>query len=531
LLADVVADFLDSVTEREFDAPFLALLRAHGYSKIHLLHGQFEFGKDAIAQRGEPPTQYGFQTKVGDINLPQWSSQVRGQVEITRTNDLAHPDYNTALPRKAVLVLTGRLVGGAPLEIQNYKQHIEAGGGFGFDVWDRERLIELMAASPDVGLTGFSDGPILELLGRTDQGKVTESSIERFSERWIGGTDGIAWSALLEAAIIANRLRLAQRLDLACFTALCLLRAMWASAHRAEPPPERTIEQRDTAVAMFLNYSHDLWSTHSEELLDPKEIIRDDIGVIVTYPVQCVRLIEILGLYGLCVSDEAEGVANWLAQFIIAQPGAAHPISDRWAVSLIPAILLVSQFDSQVSRSYLTEVLRWMGDRHDNDGLGMAGPHAEAREEVEYLLGSSLESVERPPRRQSYLAAVVLDLAALLEDEELYDLAYNEVAALDIRPFLALPRDDVSQYMATGHGIDVPLNTSPHYAESFAEGTDWRMAEHHDDDLTRYYLGRLGRLWDHLSISVVTRDRHWVACLRGFLNPADTEPELEVTAN
>jgi hypothetical protein len=59
----------------------------------------------------------------------------------------------------------------------------------------------------------------------------------------------------------------------------------------------------------------------------------------------------------------------------------------------------------------------------------------------------------------------LLDLAALLEDDELYDLAYNEVAALDIRPFVALPRDDVSQYMATGHGIDVPLNTSPQYAE------------------------------------------------------------------
>ena len=312
MLDDVVANFLDSVTEREFDAPFLALLRAHGYSKIHLLHGQFEFGKDMIAQRGDPPKQYGFQTKAGDIGLPQWTSQVRGQVEVLRNNDLAHPDYETELPREGVLVLTGRLVGGAPLEVQNYKQQVEEGGGPEFDLWDRERLMELMTASPEVGLTGFSDGPFLELLGRIDQGRVTESRVERFSERWIGGTDGIDWRAMLEAAITANRLRLAERLDLSCFTALCLLRAVWASAHAAEPPPERTLEQREAVVAMFLHYAQEVWGKRSDELLDSKEIIRDDLGVIVTYPAQCSRLIELLGLYGLVVPDETKDVAEWL---------------------------------------------------------------------------------------------------------------------------------------------------------------------------------------------------------------------------
>jgi hypothetical protein len=52
------------------------------------------------------------------------------------------------------------------------------------------------------------------------------------------------------------------------------------------------------------------------------------------------------------------------------------------------------------------------------------------------------------------------------------------------------------------------------------------MASHHDEDLTRFYLGRLGYLWDHLSLSLVTRDRHWVAGLRGLLhNPAASVSE------
>jgi hypothetical protein len=522
LLEDVVASFLDSVTEREFDAPFLALLRAHGFSKIHLLHGQFEFGKDMIAQRGDPPTQFVFQTKEGDINLGKWTSSVRGQVDVMRLNTLAHPDFDPALPREGILVLTGRLIGGAPLEVQNYVQQVGTAEPT-FDVWDRERLIELFTASPGAGLMGSSDGPLLELIGRIDLEKVTESRIERFSERWIGGAEGAHWKALLEAAVVANRLRGAERLDLAAFTSLCLLRAIWATVHGTEELPETVTAQHEAAVAMFDAYGRMVWELCSEELFGPEALIRDDIGLLVTYPVQCARLLEVLGLYGLREDDAADDIAAWLEQFMTAQPGAAHPLSDRWAVSLIPAIVLVGRRNRSPCRIFLTDVLRWLGDRHDQGGLGLAGPHAEPEEEVEYFLGDCLDHVQLEPRRASYLAAVVLDLAAALEDAELYDLAYNEVGALDIRPFVALPRDDVSQYMTSGHGVDVPVNTSPRYAESFSDGAGWRTALHHDDDLTRYFLGRLGRYWDQLSLSVVTRDRHWVAVLHHLLQ-AQTTP-------
>ena len=147
----------------------------------------------------------------------------------------------------------------------------------------------------------------------------------------------------------------------------------------------------------------------------------------------------------------------------------------------------------------------------------MAGPYADPDVEVAYFLGGSLEHVELRERRESYLAAVLLDLAAVLQDADLYDLAYNEIAAVDIRPFVTLPRDDVNQYLTAGHGVDVPVNTSPKYAEQYAEGDGWRMAAHHDDDVSRYYLGRLGYFWDHLTLSIVSRDRYWVAGLRRLL--------------
>ena len=64
MLADAIGNYLDSLTEREFDAPFMALLRLQGFTDVHLLHGAFEFGKDFIAKRIEDGNQlqYTFQT-------------------------------------------------------------------------------------------------------------------------------------------------------------------------------------------------------------------------------------------------------------------------------------------------------------------------------------------------------------------------------------------------------------------------------------------------------------------------------------
>jgi hypothetical protein len=110
LLDDVVGSFLDSVGEREFDAPLMALLRSHGFTDIHFVHGQYEFGKDVIAKSEDgAPVQYVLQSKAGDLGLSQWTG-IRGQIDLLRTNELSHPSFDRTLPRRAVLVITGRLI-------------------------------------------------------------------------------------------------------------------------------------------------------------------------------------------------------------------------------------------------------------------------------------------------------------------------------------------------------------------------------------------------------------------------------------
>jgi hypothetical protein len=162
--------------------------------------------------------------------------------------------------------------------------------------------------------------------------------------------------------------------------------------------------------------------------------------------------------------------------------------------------------------AHLRDVVRWLGDRHDGANLGLAPTDASPDEEAEYLLGGALEHVERERRRSSYLATVVLDLAAAFEFPDLYDVAYNDIVAVDVTPEVPLPNDDVDQYR--GGNAAVGLDTSPRYAQTWADGENGVMAPHHREGAERYYLGRIGRAWDQLAINALLRDRHSMWAIR-----------------
>ena len=87
MLAAVVEHFLDRVTERDFDAPFIALLRKLGFTDIHYLHGQYEFGKDFIGHKteGGQVFQFVFQSKAGDLKLGDWARELHNSIYCAQT--------------------------------------------------------------------------------------------------------------------------------------------------------------------------------------------------------------------------------------------------------------------------------------------------------------------------------------------------------------------------------------------------------------------------------------------------------------
>jgi hypothetical protein len=141
-LADAVAGYVESLTERELDAPLISLLYRLGFTHVHLVHGAYEFGKDIIARRDEDGTtfQYCFQSKAGDLNTSAWRD-LRQQVDAMRTGTVVHPDFDANLPRRLVVVTNGRLVGGAGIEFQDYNTHQAARGETIAELWDIDRLV------------------------------------------------------------------------------------------------------------------------------------------------------------------------------------------------------------------------------------------------------------------------------------------------------------------------------------------------------------------------------------------------------
>ena len=516
MLDGAIAAFLGAVTEREFDEPLLALLRASGFEDIHYLHGAYEFGKDVIAkaERDGVRTQYVIQSKAGDLNLGGWTA-IAGQLDLLRNDRHAHPNFDEVLPRQAVLVLTGRLIGGAGLAAQDYAQRAIENGGTPFEVWDRERLTEMLIGAPDALLASSVGGPLLGLLAAIDDSSVTEDQVETFSRFWLRSGETPAPRSMVEAALVATALARNGRRDLASQTALCLLRAVWASVHGADPPPSDAVAMADAARRLFLTYAEEIWTAAAEQGVEGDlAALNGSGGYYSTYRVMCLRLLETLSLLALAEEHRREQITAWLARFIEANPGASQPLSDRWAVSLIPSAIILTAPGREKVTQYLAWVTAWVCDHYEDEGLGLAAADADPAVEIDYFFGGALEHVTQPRRMTSYLATVVLDLAAALGLSSFYEDAYNDFQASDAAPAVPLPRDDDAQYQIAR--ADVALDTSPNYAEAWSEGDDWRTAPHHDDDLERYYLGRLGRVWDFVAICSVTRDRHWVAAIRAL---------------
>lgn len=501
MLSDAVAAFLDSVSERAFDQPLLAILRAQGFERVHLTHGAREFGKDAIGQRdGE---QWAWQAKAGDIGQPQWQ-QIKDQLDELRLVNLGHGSFDSKLHRRPVLVTTGRLTGNAPELFRDYNERAEAKGEPVLELWDRETLIGFLAENPDALLRGSMDGQLFAALGSVDAGTATMDSIEHFSRRWNTWEPArIAGLGVVEAATLCERLAKGERLDLACHLALCLVRGTVAA--RADP------EVSSGAGQMFETYADQLLDGR-EEMLTEELATESGASAWISYPVRCMRIAEIVGLLALRVRTEdaarAEELAGWLVQFLAAQPGAAHPVSDSYAVSLIPTTLAAALVDKDAARDFLRRTTVWLCDAYERNRLGLASVDATPKEEVERLLGWPLEWVELERRRESEIATVLLDLACVLEFGDLYPDIWNDIEAVRIYPRVLRLAEGPDQFDRAG--MDNRLDPNVDFAESLEVGEP--IAPHHADS-GGTKLCEEGRAWDLLAISSAVRDRHFYCAL------------------
>ena len=182
---------------------------------------------------------------------------------------------------------------------------------------------------------------------------------------------------------------------------------------------------------------------------------------------------------------------------------------------LFRSLTAAQRGEPQSIRDLLQNVTKWVADRYDSNGLGLSAADSAPTEEVDCLLGDPFEHIQVSRRTESYLATVVLDLAAILGFGDLFDTARNEFLAVDLAPTMIESPDTTAQYMVQSGELSFTPNVE--YAESWQPQDGWKVAPHHKRARADYYLQRMGRYWDHLALSSVLRDRHYLETCRHFL--------------
>lgn len=430
MLDATIGSFLKTVTEREFDPVIIALLAARGFYDIHFIHGAFEFGKDIVAKRADPKTgkvhQYAIQSKAGDIGLPEWRA-VRPQLEESEYNTLGHPSFDETLPRVAVLLTTGRLKGAAPTDTQQFAKTAKKRGLARIDFWDREDLIGWLTSHPEAAALSTADQHELQrILVDVRVDAVDEPALERFSRRWFDND-----AAGIEGAVIINALREHGRLDLAAMCAVHMFRAALIGGR---------VLSAEAARRLFCAVSVLLLDAVEPLLKDPADLARVDPhpASLVSYAVTAVRTTEVLALAALVhdVDEDVARLTNAVVTLASSHPGAARPVSDQFAVALIPIVMVLRRHDPGAAADYLRAVARWTMERHNpaHAGLGLGSMDETPRDVVERLLGGWLESTTVSRSQTTYVLAVLLDLCLSAEEKDLFEAVLSDAEAFRLTP-------------------------------------------------------------------------------------------------
>ena len=520
MLENAIAVYLKELTEREFDAPFVSILRRGGYYDIHCLHGIYEFGKDFIAKRKDDDgvQQYAFQTKAGDVTAGAWS-EMRPQLGELRTSALGHPSFDSSLPRTSVLVMTGCLKGKAKLLVQEYNQACLDRGERSVEVWERQQLTERMLGCGVIPSLLTPTPDLLGLLSSIEKDEVVQRDLERYTRCWVGrtGTPAEFWSVFLEAGILAHMLLCRGRTNLSVAVALAAFRAVEA-ARLGGQKDGLWKEGRSLADLLFTAYSGHVLSQVSPLLGTLDGFFSghaQSYSAPVSHTVRCCLAAEMLGLAGLHAllcdkHGEADRFAVWLDDLLKNNKAASHPISDRYAVSvMIVACLLFVTGRQLAGRSYLAAIVKWVCDAYER-GYGLAEVNATELHELNSLLGYAFKHVAVSDRSGSYLATVVLDMLAAAGETDLYQDALNDFLAVGCICCQNAPNPEDGRFFGEAEGTFYHPNI--HYAERLPDGTVWEVAAHH-----RLEQCHGPSLWGAIAISGLVRDRHWVPVVRLIL--------------
>ncbi|MBN1314054.1 MAG: hypothetical protein JXA42_01255 [Anaerolineales bacterium] len=526
MLKNVLGVYLDNVKEREFDLPFLTLLRSQDFVDIHFTHGNTEFGKDFIAKRNDDGEicQYTFQVKVGNIGQASWRNDIQGQVLEALLSGLSHPNFDRSICHKSCLVVTGILKGNAPLGMQNLNQKIvDVYKLHPIILWDRDYIINMLGsfgleefyASTSFGYVGYGDFYVL--YGKSLSGYISENEIEEHSRCWLSNTiedKNRILGITLESEIISqncfNNGYYYEGIQAQLAAIRFFLQEINSSIDTSKQ--ERMLTILDQAIINLrkkcLFFVNDVYEQLNSAERDLVRLITGP-GFFYTYLVFCARILEIAGFAFFLVLDGVEKrmIINFIHELISTEPGCTHIPSDKYAISLVfPVLALMSYGMEDDACDVVKQVTIWLCDRYEK-GDGLAHFEATPNEEITTLFGYPYDFVDYHKYGDSFLATVLSDLAAFIGNQELYMNIVNDLQASGVFPTYWQISDERDLFFIdAGSIISYP---AVRFYYNLDEFSNYKYAEHIIHELKSFKLNDSVNSVIIMSTVLLLRDRYF----------------------
>lgn len=520
MLSNVIGAYLDSLSsEREFDAPFVAILRTQGFYDIHCIHGSYEFGKDFIAKRAETGevVQYTLQSKLGDIDKSTWERDVRPQAETMAFTPLGHPNLDSSCRQLSVVVITGDFKGQAATQAQTYSASRQERHLPPLVIWTKSELIE-MVMQPAC-LLYYSDlAALLSVASQAKEGLLDVDDIEKFSRRWTNYTDPKnIWRAIVEAAVLGKELERNNLLLYAARVPVGLARAaaLWREVQALSPEEQHLAEsfvRRD-----IVRYGTILMGGFTDFHSSQKDIPlvgRHPLSIL-TCGARALRVGEVLALASLTDASWAESnraAISDLLGLILSYGCSTRPLGDRFAYGILTLALAADALGMDV-RAFLARTAVWVCDCHERDELGMAPVRSEPIDDLWHTVGSLADKPEISRRNESLLAAAVLDACSVLSLRDLYDDCINDFLAVYIIPHRIVPDKPIGEFMIGKEGCVIACYSGD-YAEQWEGREGWMNSPLHERSNWPRRFDEAGASWIGVAMGALLRDRWWVYSLR-----------------
>lgn len=526
MLRNALEDYLSSIKdERDFDFPLASLLRAMGYYDIHFTHGRGEIGKDFIAKKAVNGTeyQYAIQSKKGDINQSEFRNNIMGQLFEASVLGLSHPQFDRNLPRKVILVTSGRLAGNAPLTFQDFNLELETKyQKENVIFWGKDQLIDYFEEYGLTSIHQFTSSGVVGytqfflIYGKALDGQLSDREIENFSRFWIDESleyQKRVLRASIEAEIIASKLigngKLYEAITLYLSLARVMLQAMFESNDEyIVEVYQQLIKQNILPLCKeFYSQFKNSWDSALKQLLP---LAGEKTGLpMLHYLVWSARVLETTALYFFLTDDKAErsDIISFLVEFIETEKGCGHIPGDRYTVSVVwPALALIQAGKTDKAIGLLNRSVIWVCDRVEK-GFGLAHYDADEYEETAILLGYPFESIKVEENRSSFLGTAAADLAAFIGDKEFYRNIINDLEACEIiYSYWQVPDTKAILTITTEECIAYP--NIPHQY-SLTNFEDFSYAEHIKHEPSSFQITEKAGLKSLILLSVLLKDRYF----------------------